>query len=138
ALASRDGKRHFPRTSWPVNGPALFNARPTWNRMSRQSPATSIHGATIVKIMHRAFCGAAIVAIAVLSSAFAVAADAQPKSEDGGWIQLFNGKNLDGWTPKIRYYDLGENFGDTFRVEDGLLKVRYDKYDKFGARFGHL
>jgi len=88
--------------------------------------------------MHRAFCGAAIVAIAVLSSAFAVAADAQPKSEDGGWIQLFNGKNLDGWTPKIRYYDLGENFGDTFRVEDGLLKVRYDKYDKFGARFGHL
>jgi hypothetical protein len=106
--------------------------------MSRQSPATSIHGATIVKIMHRAFCGAATVAIAVLSSAFAVAADVQPKPEDGGWIQLFNGKNLDGWTPKIRYYDLGENFGDTFRVEDGLLKVRYDKYDKFSARFGHL
>ena len=56
----------------------------------------------------------------------------------GTWIQLFNGKNLDGWTPKIRYYDLGENFGNTFRVEDGLLKVSYDKYDKFDNKFGHL
>ena len=54
------------------------------------------------------------------------------------WKPLFNGKNLDGWTPKIRGYDLGENFGDTFRVEDGLLKVRYDAYDQFNERFGHL
>ena len=61
------------------------------------------------------------------------------KAEDQGkWISLFNGKNLDGWTPKIKGYKLGENFGDTFRVEDGLLKVRYDKYDKFDRRFGHL
>jgi 3-keto-disaccharide hydrolase len=54
------------------------------------------------------------------------------------WIQLFNGKNLDGWTPKITGYALGDNFGDTFRVEDGVLKVAYDKYDKFNNRFGHL
>ncbi len=61
------------------------------------------------------------------------------KAEDQGkWISLFNGKNLDGWTPKIKGYKLGENFGNTFRVEDGLLKVRYDKYDKFDRRFGHL
>ena len=26
----------------------------------------------------------------------------------------------------------------TFRVEDGLLKVRYDQYDAFNNRFGHL
>jgi len=56
----------------------------------------------------------------------------------GEWITLFNGKNLDGWTPKIRYSKLGENYGDTFRVEDGLLKVRYDAYTEFGERFGHL
>ena len=57
-----------------------------------------------------------------------------------GWIQLFNGKNLDGWTPKIAGYPLGENFADTFRVEDGLLKVRYgDGYQgKFNERYGHL
>lgn len=54
------------------------------------------------------------------------------------WIQLFNGKDLEGWTPKIRHQELGDNYGNTFRVEDGLLKVRYDKYEKFDERFGHL
>jgi hypothetical protein len=60
-----------------------------------------------------------------------------PKNE---WIPLFNGKDLTGWTAKIRYCELGENFENTFRVEDGLLKVRYDGpgYSKFGERFGHL
>ena len=58
--------------------------------------------------------------------------------EIGKWVPLFNGKDLDGWTPKLRYSRLGENFGDTFRVEDGLLTVAYDKYEKFGERFGHL
>ena len=54
------------------------------------------------------------------------------------WVPLFNGKDLTGWTPKIRGHKLGDNFGNTFRVEDGLLKVRYDAYDKFDERFGHL
>ena len=54
------------------------------------------------------------------------------------WTPLFNGKNLDGWTPKIKGYALGENFADTFRVEDGLLRVKYDKYDRFDTKFGHL
>lgn len=58
--------------------------------------------------------------------------------EKENWIQLFNGKNLDGWTPKIRYHDLGENYANTFRVEDGLLKVRYDGYKNFNETFGHL
>ena len=75
----------------------------------------------------------------ILSAALnshAIAADA----DSGKWIQLFNGKNLDGWTPKIRYSECGENYGNTFRVEDGLMKVRYDGggYDEFGERFGHL
>ncbi|WP_080904905.1 DUF1080 domain-containing protein [Parabacteroides sp. Marseille-P3160] len=55
------------------------------------------------------------------------------------WIQLFNGKDLTGWTPKITGYPVGENYANTFRVEDGLLKVSYDGYDKpFRNRFGHL
>ena len=33
---------------------------------------------------------------------------------------------------------MGENFGNTFRVEDGIIKVRYDQYDKFNERYGHL
>jgi len=64
---------------------------------------------------------------------------AQPiQAADGGWIPLFNGKDLTGWKVKIAGYELGENFGETFRVEDGVLKVCYDKYDTFGGRFGHL
>jgi 3-keto-disaccharide hydrolase len=79
-------------------------------------------------------CRLTMFAMLLASSSFVFAQD----KPDGDWIQLFNGKNLDGWTPKIRYYELGDNFGDTFRVEDGLLKVSYDKYDRFGDRFGHL
>ena len=46
------------------------------------------------------------------------------------WISLFNGKNLDGWTIKISKHPLGENFANTFHVEDGILKVSYDGYDR--------
>ncbi len=56
----------------------------------------------------------------------------------GRWIQLFNGENLDGWIPKIRYHEAGENHANTFRVEDGLLTVSYDGYEKFDETFGHL
>jgi len=55
-----------------------------------------------------------------------------------GWISLFNRENLDGWTPKIAGYPLGENFANTFRVEEGVLRVAYEGYEDFGNRFGHL
>ena len=55
-----------------------------------------------------------------------------------GWIELFNGKDLTGWTPKFAKHPLGENYADTFRVEDGIIKVAYDKYAKFDKQFGHL
>lgn len=58
--------------------------------------------------------------------------------DDDAWIPLFNGRDLTGWTPKIVGYEAGDNFGNTFRVEDGLIKVSYDAYDKFDGRFGHL
>ena len=54
------------------------------------------------------------------------------------WVSLFNGADLDGWTMKIVGYPIGENFGNTFRVEDGILSVRYDQYDSFNNRFGAL
>lgn len=79
-------------------------------------------------------CVAAAMACVVLAGALA----AQNKADEKEWVQLFNGKDLTGWTPKITGYEVGENFGNTFRVEDGLLKVRYDAYDKFNNRFGHL
>ena len=54
------------------------------------------------------------------------------------WITIFNGKNLDGWIPKVTGYKAGENPLDLFRVEDGILKVDYSKYKRFNGRFGHL
>src|SRR5882757_629807 len=54
------------------------------------------------------------------------------------WIQAFNGKNLDGWNMKIAGYPLGENFGNTFRVQNGLLTVSYDQYPDFANKFGHI
>lgn len=54
------------------------------------------------------------------------------------WKQIFNGKNLDGWHPKIRNYALDDNFGKTFRVADGMLQVRYDAYSSFDEKFGHI
>ena len=41
-------------------------------------------------------------------------------------------------TPKIARHAVGENYADTFRVEDGVLKVAYDKYPRFDNKFGHL
>ena len=54
------------------------------------------------------------------------------------WIQLFNGKDLADWTIKFAKHDLGENLYNTFRAEEGMLKVRYDQWPKFNAEFGHI
>lgn len=72
----------------------------------------------------------AIATVAVVEPA--AAADAEQ------WHQLFNGKDLSGWTIKIATRPLNENYADTFRVQDGVLKVSYDGYEKFDQRFGHL
>ena len=59
-------------------------------------------------------------------------------TDEPKWIPLFNGKDLTGWTIKIAKHPLGENFLKTFQVEDGILKVSYDGYDKFDQQYGHL
>ena len=55
------------------------------------------------------------------------------------WKALFNGTDLKGWNMKIAGFPLGENFGNTFRVENGIISIRYDQYgDNFNNRFGAL
>ena len=63
---------------------------------------------------------------------------AQAKGNAGEWVDLFNGKDLDGWTVKITGHDVGDNYKDTYRVEDSILKVAYDQYQKFNGEFGNL
>jgi hypothetical protein len=74
--------------------------------------------------------------VALVSSALVTAQ--VPKADPKDWIQLFNGRDLKDWTPKFRHSDLGVNVNDTFRVDEGLLKVRYDKWTTFNDEFGHL
>lgn len=59
-------------------------------------------------------------------------------AQEEGWVSIFDGKSLNGWTPKIRHHRLGDNYRDTFVVRDGAIRVSYDGYDAFGGRFGHL
>jgi Domain of Unknown Function (DUF1080) len=54
------------------------------------------------------------------------------------WIQLFNGKDLEGWSIKIKGHELNDNYKNIFSVEDGLLKVRYQGIDTFRNEFGHI
>jgi hypothetical protein len=75
---------------------------------------------------------------AVVALLLAPALAAQTNAGRKGWIPLFNGKDLTGWAPKITGHDLNDNYGNTFRVENGVLKVSYDQYPEFGKKFGHL
>jgi len=59
-------------------------------------------------------------------------------NEKEEWIQLFNGKDFTGWDIKITGSELNDNYKNTFRVEDGILKVSYDEYEKFNGEFGHI
>lgn len=64
---------------------------------------------------------------------------AQAAATAHAWLSLFNGRDLTGWTPKIRGYEAGDNYADTFRVERGRLTVSYEDYEgPFAERFGHL
>lgn len=63
---------------------------------------------------------------------------AQAIKDQEEWIQLFNGRNLNGWNVKIRGHELNDNFGDTFEADDGVLKVDYGQYDDFAETFGHI
>lgn len=74
----------------------------------------------------------------LLLSVSACAQKSAKTAQSGKWIQLFNGKDLKDWDIKIASHDLNDNFGNTFRVEDGLLKVRYDQYSNFNEQYGHI
>ena len=60
------------------------------------------------------------------------------EDKEEGWLSLFNGKDIDDWIVKIHHHEVGVNYGNTFRVEDGIIQVRYDEYGDFNDQFGHL
>lgn len=56
----------------------------------------------------------------------------------GPWRSLFDGKSLDGWIPKIAKHPVGENYQQTFIVDQGAIKVSYAGYKTLDGQFGHL
>ena len=84
--------------------------------------------------------GLVIGLVLIFSSCQSGNTGAQTKSEsyEIEWIDLFNGQDLDHWIPKISKHDVGENYQNTFQVQDGYLTVNYDGYDSFDEQFGHL
>lgn len=71
-------------------------------------------------------------------AALAALAAAGPASAGEHWRPIFNGRNLDGWVPKINHHPAGENWRDTFVVKDGTLRVSYANYDRFTDEYAHL
>ncbi|MEQ8417139.1 MAG: DUF1080 domain-containing protein [Imperialibacter sp.] len=88
-------------------------------------------------LKYKAFT-ATLLVIAYSCSSPQKQAEQVAETQQPEWQQLFNGKDLDGWIPKISGHAVNDNFGNTFRVEDGLLTVAYDQYDSFQYQYGHL
>ncbi len=54
------------------------------------------------------------------------------------WKPIFNGENLDGWIVKFAGEDTNDSYLNTFRIDEGILKVDYSEYKKFDDKFAHL
>jgi hypothetical protein len=99
----------------------------------------------VVNIRMRVIAAASLALVAACASATggassqaapgSVSVSAAPKSD---WVQMFNGRDLSNWDIKFAKHELGDNYNNTFRVEDGLFKVRYDKWTAWNGEFGHI
>ncbi|MCC8020308.1 MAG: DUF1080 domain-containing protein [Rikenellaceae bacterium] len=75
----------------------------------------------------------------IIAAALLAACGGGKTTATENWVPLFNGSDLEGWTPKFAGFAAGENYANTFRVEDGILKISYEDYeDGFNGHFGHL
>ncbi|MEY4538278.1 MAG: hypothetical protein RLZZ306_35 [Bacteroidota bacterium] len=63
---------------------------------------------------------------------------APKKAETKDWTPIFNGKDLSGWDIKISGQPLNDNYKNTFRVEDGMMRIMYDQYQNFEDKYGHI
>ena len=76
--------------------------------------------------------------ISITAALVAGCAAKTSSSSNESWQSLFNGKDINDWIVKVYHHETGDNYGNTFRVEEGIIKVRYDQYDSFNNRYAHL
>ena len=79
-----------------------------------------------------------LTALAFLSACKESKTDSKADTDTEDWISLFNGKDLNDWDIKIAGYPVGENYLNTFRVEDSMIRVSYDNYETFNNEYGHI
>ena len=92
-----------------------------------------------------------LILVFILAASFMLNAGAQGRAErikrnsssesyrqKEDWISLFNGKDLSGWDIKIAGYPVNTNLYQTFRIEDGMIRINYDGYSEFSNLFGHM
>src|SRR5690606_5826854 len=121
---TRQGRRGGPR------------ARPNMERTGFSRAPGESH---MMRTIGRRRCWLTLVAMVVaLGTTGPRAQQAASDRDTREWIQLFEGGDLTGWTRKFAKHDLGGNLSDAVRAEDGLLKIRYDKWTKFDGEFGHI
>lgn len=64
---------------------------------------------------------------------------AQENSSKENWRELFNGKDINDWFVKIHHHEVGVNYGNTFSIEDEMIRASYENYGgTFDDQFGHL
>lgn len=80
-----------------------------------------------------------LVAMSLMTVLLSISCRVEPEtSEIENWEVIFDGTDLDDWTPKFHRMEVGQNYRNTFRITDSLLHVAYDEYDSFNHEFGHL
>jgi hypothetical protein len=86
----------------------------------------------------RPFKGALAVLLVLACGPLPAAAKSPADGKPGAWKRIFDGRSLAGWIPKIAGRPLGDNYRQTFLVENGAIRVSYAGYDRFAGQFGHL
>ena len=117
--------------------PRVQGSSPGSSPGSRRAPRAALAPALTMLLAACASRGAP--AGAAASGAGAAASTAEAGGPDArAWVPIFNGRDLKDWDIKFKGQALGVNLNDTFRAEDGMLKVRYDKWTAFNGEFGHI
>jgi hypothetical protein len=79
-----------------------------------------------------------LIYLSLIALIFGFSCETKKQSMRNDWIPLFNGTDISDWIVKIHHHDVGVNFGNTFRVEDSIIRVVYGQYGDFNDQFGHL
>ena len=74
--------------------------------------------------------------IILITGLFSCSKSDSSKKEE--WISLFNGTDLTDWTIKFANRDIDINYLNTFRAQDIMIRIAYDKYNTFEDDYAHL